>query len=439
MNDVLNLIKSLNIKKDEIVIVATSGGPDSMMLLSLLHDLKYNLVCAHVNHNVRVESDDEYKFVEDYCKKNNIIFEGTKIEDVPSSNFEQFGRVFRYDFFKTLVDKYHARYIFTAHHGDDLMETILMRMVRGSTLFGYSGFSSKFMRDNYTIIRPLIYLTKDEILEYNKENNIKYVIDQTNFEDEHTRNRFRNHVLPLLKEEDKNVHKKFLKYSNILQDYHDYINKQVYNHLNKMFKDNKLDLKRFKKIDEDLIKKCILEEILRIYYPDNLFLINSSHIDEIIKLINSNNTNINIILPDNLEVRKEYDELIFEDYKFNEGYSYELDKKLDLEIGTIKIVKTSKDTSNDVIRLNSKNIKLPIIVRTRLDGDKIRIKNMKGTKKINDIFIDLKVPKSKRDIYPIVCDSNNKVLWIPGLKKSEFDIPLSGEYDIILKYEKKEK
>ena len=140
-NQVNTFIKE-NIKKNDVVLIAVSGGPDSMCLLDLM--LKYRdktnikIIVSHVHHNVRKESDDELLFVKDYCAANNVIFESMKINEYSGSNFECEARNKRYDFFDKLALKYGAKYLLTAHHGDDLMETILMRIVRGSNLKGYS-------------------------------------------------------------------------------------------------------------------------------------------------------------------------------------------------------------------------------------------------------------------------------------------------------------
>ena len=163
MKEALQFIQSLNIRSDEYIIVACSGGPDSMLLLNCLNNLNLKCVCAHVNHNLREESKEEYEYVEKYCKDNDIIFEGRELHDLPKVNTELKAREKRYEFFKELVDKYKAKYVFTAHHGDDLIETILLRIVRGSTLNGYAGFNRITHKDGYDIIRPFIYATKDEI------------------------------------------------------------------------------------------------------------------------------------------------------------------------------------------------------------------------------------------------------------------------------------
>ena len=201
MEEVYNFIRNkIDLKPGDTIIVGVSGGPDSMALLYILNEFKnkidLNLICAHVNHCQRKESDVEENYVRNYCKENNIIFECIKINNWGDDNFENEARSARYNFFEDLINNYDAKYLMTAHHADDLMETILMRIVRGSTLKGYSGFSRIVDRNNYKIIRPLITLTKDEILEFNKINNIKYYIDSTNNEDFHTRNRYRHVVFP---------------------------------------------------------------------------------------------------------------------------------------------------------------------------------------------------------------------------------------------------
>ena len=121
-----------------------SGGPDSMALLHVLQlvkkDIDIRIICAHVNHNQRDESDEEEKYVKKYCKMNDIIFECIKINQWGDDNFENEARSRRYKFFEELIENYNAKFLMTAHHADDLIETILMRIVRGSTLKGYSGF-----------------------------------------------------------------------------------------------------------------------------------------------------------------------------------------------------------------------------------------------------------------------------------------------------------
>lgn len=437
MNMLVEFVNSLNIGNN-IIVVACSGGPDSMFLLYSLKNMGFRIVCAHVNHNVRIESKDEYKFLEKYCHDHDIIFEGTIIKKYKNNKFsEEEAREFRYKYFEEIVKKYHAKYLFTAHHGDDLIETILMRIVRGSSLKGYRGFDIITKKKNYEIIRPLVYMTKEEIEKEINILKIPYVIDKTNYEDVHTRNRYRHYMLPFLKKEDKNVHLKFLKFSKKIEECNSYFERELDKMYLKVYDDSSINLKEFMSIDSYLQKK-IIEKVLSYMYPDNLYLVSDIHIDSIINLIKNKN-NAQIDLPNNIVVIKEYDYIKFkkiDELVFND-YEYTLIDEVNVNGGIIKIVDSCDDTSNYCIRLNSKDIKLPLIVRNRRDSDKIKVKNLNGTKKINDIFIDCKINKEERNTLPIVVDSNNTVVWIPGIKKSNLDIPINNSYDIIVKYEKR--
>ena len=200
------LMKEVEIKYGDTVVAAVSGGPDSMALLHMLARIKkaidIEVVCAHVNHNTgRPGQLEEQQYVEKFCRNNNIIFEGMVIEEYGDDNFENEARTKRYNYFEQVVKEYNAKYLLTAHHGDDLIETILMRLTRGSTLRGYSGFSKIVDRGFYKILRPFIEVTKQELIDYNKKNKIHYFIDETNLEDIHTRNRFRKYIVPELKKE----------------------------------------------------------------------------------------------------------------------------------------------------------------------------------------------------------------------------------------------
>ena len=433
------ILNELNIKPNDKLIVSCSGGPDSMALISLFVKLKKDIdvevICAHINHNVRKESEQEYKDVEKYCLDNNLTFEGMKIEQYSDDNFHNEARVIRYNYLAKLVKKYNAKYIFTAHHGDDLMETILMRIVRGASLKGYSGFARYAEMDDYTIVRPLIYLTKADLEKYNKENNIKYAVDKTNFEEVYTRNRYRKNILPLLKKEDPNVHLKFYQFSKMLQDYNDYIDIEVKEKMKTIYKDNEIDIELFKK-EKKLIQEKIIYYIFELIYDDDLLLVTNVHAELVMSLIYSNKANSQIHLPNDFIVIKSYNKVtICKNIVKNNSYEVELNDYVELpnrkEI--IKLEKTNEN-GNDVCRLNSKEIKLPLYVRNRRNGDKMNIKGMTGSKKINDIFINEKISLADRDLWPIVLDSNDNIVWLPGLKKSKFDKQKDEMYDIILKY-----
>lgn len=440
MEEVYDFIsKKLNLTEKDSVVIGVSGGPDSMALLYIINQFKekigFKIICAHVNHNKRLESEKEQKCLEKYCRENNIIFEYIKINNWGDDNFHNEARTVRYNFFDEIINIYSAKYLMTAHHGDDLIETILMRIVRGSTLKGYSGFSRTVDKDNYTLVRPLITVTKAEIEDFDIKNNIWYAIDSSNNEDHYTRNRYRHKVLPFLKKEDPNVHKKFLKYSKTLLENNEFIENEASKHFNKVFHNGNLNIDKFVQLDK-VIQSKIIYSILERIYGDDLFIICDAHVDLIFNLISSSKSNSIVHLPNNLVVIKSYNDLVF-------TYDEEQTDKYEIEISDIanlpngKIIEKTTDTgeiSNNIIRLNSKEIVLPLYVRNKRNGDKMTIKGMNGTKKISDIFIDDKIKTSERNAWPVVLDSEENIVWLPGLKKSKFDKKISQEYDIILRY-----
>lgn len=439
MDEAYNYLLSL-LDNDDYVVVGVSGGPDSMALLHLLITLskekKINIICAHINHNVRIESEQEKIFVEKYCNDNNVIFEYMKIDKFNKDNFnENEARIIRYNFFKELIKKYKAKLLLTAHHGDDLIETILMRLVRGSTIKGYAGFEKCSHMDNYKIVKPLIYYTKDEILKYLNLNNISYVIDKSNLNNEYTRNRYRHNVLPFLKKEDINVNKRFLKYSETLLEYSNYIDKVALTNMKEIINGNKLDIIKYKKLD-NLIGKRIISFILETIYKESITLINDIHISLINDLIYNDMPNKKLQLPNNVIAMKNYDYVSFEEQKNDiEDYELLLDKDVELPNNRkIIYLKEEQSNSNYVCRLNSKEITLPLYVRNKKDGDKICVKGLHGTKKIKDIYINEKIAIKDRTKWPIVVDKNGIIVWIPGLKKSKYNKTINEKYDIILRY-----
>jgi len=405
------------------------------VLLKLRKKFNLSIVCAHVNHKLRVESDDEMVWLEDFCKKKDVVFEKMIINNYGDDNFHNEARNFRYNFFESLVHKYGAKYLMTAHHGDDLMETILMRIVRGSTLSGYAGFKKIFVKEDYTILRPLIYVTKDELLSYNKDNGVEYVIDKSNFSDKYTRNRYRKEVLPFLKKEDPNVHLKFLKYSELLFDCDEYLDVETDKYAKTLYNDKYIEINKFKELD-NVIQNKFINRLLESYYEDDMILISDVHVDLIKSLIYSNRANSFIYLPNAVKVIKSYDKVYFKrETEQIDNYEIELLDYANLPNGkNIKCIESSDVNNNFYCRLSSKDVVLPLHVRTRKSGDKMKVKGLNGSKKVKDIFIDSKVPISQRDLWPVVVDSTDKIVWLPGLKKSKFDVQKNEKCDIILRY-----
>jgi len=421
------------------IVVGCSTGPDSMALVDMLLKVreKYDLtiIIAHVNHNVRKESYEEADFIKQYCIDNKLFFESMIIEEYGDDNFHNEARNIRYNFFENVVHKYEANYLMTAHHGDDLIETVLMRLVRGSNLYGYSGFKSYIDMGTYILARPLISYTKKQLEEYDIENNVKFYIDCSNDKDKYTRNRYRKYVLPFLKQEDEDVHTKFIKFSNTLSDACRFIDKVRDKALKRVLEDERVIIDKF--LDEDeYIQKEILYYLLSEFYQDDLILVNDKHIELILNVIKNKKANSSINLPNNVIARKDYNyfDLVRETEVFS-NYEIQFDSYALLPNNhIIEKVDFCEDNSNNICRLNSGDITLPLIIRTRKVGDRIYVKGLNGSKKVKDIFIDKKISLVNRDSWPIVLDSTGKVVWIPGIKKSKFDKKKSGVYDIILKY-----
>lgn len=415
------------------VVIGVSAGPDSMCLLDLLQKKTTKIVVCHINHNVRKESIEEEEYITKYCQDKNIILEKTTINNYQENNFENEARKKRYIFYEEILKKYNSKTLLLAHHGDDLIETILMKISRGSNLEGYAGIKEISNVKNYQIIRPLLKYTKEDIINYNKSNNIKYYNDSSNQSTNYTRNRYRLNILPLLKKEDKNIHKKYLKYSKTLIEYNDYIKREVKRNINNVYKDNIINIDNLNKLDTFLIKN-ILYNIMNNIYQNKNNIITDRHIQNIISLLNNTKPNIKIDLPNNKEIVKEYNKLIIKDKTSDiKNYKIEFNDKIEIENLIIEKIESEDDDSNSVCRLNSKDITLPLYIRNREDGDYIILKGSNNRKKIKEIFIEKKLPLNKRNNYPLLVDSNNNIIWIPNIKKSKFCNKKSENYDIIIR------
>lgn len=415
------------------VVIGVSAGPDSMCLLDLLQKKTTKIVVCHINHNVRKESIEEEEYITKYCQDKNIILEKTTINNYQENNFENEARKKRYMFYEEILKKYNSKTLLLAHHGDDLIETILMKISRGSNLEGYAGIKEISNVKNYQIIRPLLKYTKEDIINYNKSNNIKYYNDSSNQSTNYTRNRYRLNILPLLKKEDKNIHKKYLKYSKTLIEYDNYIKREVKRNINNVYKDNIINIDNLNKLDTFLIKN-ILYNIMNNIYQNKNNIITDRHIQNIISLLNNTKPNIKIDLPNNKEIVKEYNKLIIKDKTSDiKNYKIEFNDKIEIENLIIEKIESEDDDSNSVCRLNSKDITLPLYIRNREDGDYIILKGSNNRKKIKEIFIEKKLPLKKRNNYPLLVDSNNNIIWIPNIKKSKFCNKKSENYDIIIR------
>ena len=187
---------------------------------------------------------------------------------------------------------------------------------------------------------------------------------------------------------------------------------------------------------EELVQERIVARILEEVFHDDMMMISSRHMDLLFSLIFSKKKNSYLYFPNNIKVVKEYNEIRFTE-KIEEIDNYEMelvDFALLPNEHYIERVIESSTNGNDVCRLDSSEVSLPLYVRTRKHGDKIALFGGSGHKKLKDIFIDSKVPQAKRELWPVVVDSKGEVIWVPGIKKSKFMKKKSEKYDIIYKY-----
>ena len=299
---VLKTIQRYNMLEDgDEVVIGVSGGPDSMTLLNILNNLKeklnINLYVAHINHMIRKEADEETEYVKDFCAKINVEFFAKKIrveEEAKKQKIgtEEAGRNIRYKFLEEVAKKVGANKIATAHNSNDNAETVLMNIIRGTSVSGLKGIDK--VRDG-KFIRPIIECSRDEIEEYCKEQNLNPKYDKTNDENIYTRNKIRNMLIPFLKKEfNPNIVDGINRLSQIATEEEQFINKTVekeYERL-KIGADNReenqviLDLKEFNKLDYVIKAKLILYTISKVYGSTNG--IEKIHIDDIVKLCSNN-------------------------------------------------------------------------------------------------------------------------------------------------------
>ena len=307
------------VENGDKLVLGVSGGPDSIAMLNILNDLRiekdieldFNIVVAHINHMIRDEAIEDENFVKKFCEEKGIEFYSKSIDVKKLANTnkistEEAGRNARYDFFDEILDYTNSNKIAIAHNKNDKAETIIMNFMRGSGITGLKGIEPK--RKKY--IRPLIECERTEIENYCKEKNLDPRIDKTNFENEYTRNKIRNVLIPYIKKEfNPNIINTLNRLSELVGEEEEYIEKQV----ERNFEDLKLaeskeeivlDLKKFNKLEKVIKSRLVLYTIMSIFGTTKG--IEKVHVDDIIKLCDNNignkyltpNKNIKVLVKD---------------------------------------------------------------------------------------------------------------------------------------------
>ncbi|WP_100332947.1 tRNA lysidine(34) synthetase TilS [Bacillus alkalisoli] len=434
------------IEDNSTIVVGVSGGPDSVCLLHLLLGLqeerKIKIVVTHVDHMFRgKESEDDMEFVKKLCSKLNVLVE-TKQIDV--SAYKQKNKVSaqvaardcRYSFFKEVMLKHNATSLALGQHGDDQVETILMKISRGSSIPGYAGILPKRAFELGYVIRPLLSVGKEEVYRYLQENGIEYRTDPSNEKTVYTRNKIRHGVIPALRELYPGLHEKFQLFSEQMTEDNMLLEELTKKELNKVVESkregNMVIHRNALLLLPNPLQRRAIQLILKYLYNNEVPLaLSSIHIKDLQSILASEQPSGILNFPNGLIVEISYNKCIFsfESDKTVQPYCIEVDvpgktilPTKDEIIFTVwtHYKRASTYEPNSAI-LDLSKVKLPLYIRTRKKGDRIKLKGMQGSKKVKSIFIDSKIPIKKREHWPIIVDAEDNLLWIPYLKRSSFE------------------
>ncbi len=364
-------------------ILAFSGGPDSMYLLHIFLEKGKKPILAHLNHNLRGhESDEDEKFCKKIAKKHGLKIEIKKI--APPKNEEE-ARIARYQFLEEVRRKHKATQILTAHHLNDSIETIILNLTRGTGINGLTGIPSDKIK------RPLLKTTKEEILTYLKKNRIKYREDSSNRSTKFSRNRIRLKIVPELKKINPNLEKTFLGNLANFQEVQDFLNKKAKKYIHK----DHIKITEFKKLHKALQTHIIL----KLAGPNT----SQKEISEILKIVSKGRPGATCKIG-----QIEYEKLIFNPTQRTFETSFQILKKRPKTFNPeCAYINADKITDSSELEVTSWQ-----------PGDRIKPIGMKGTKKLQDIFTDKKIPQNLRKQIPVI-KLGNSVISVGWLATSE--------------------
>jgi tRNA(Ile)-lysidine synthase len=417
LNKVRNTIKKYGLlKKGDGVLIGLSGGADSVSLTHALHalsdELGIHLYTAHMNHCLRGEmADSDEKFAVEFSEKLGIkcITEHKNVRAYAEKNGvseEMAGRELRYAFFEYACEKYGLNKIATAHNKNDNAETILMNFMRGSGLSGLCGIPCK--RDK--IIRPLIDVSRDEIEEYCRSNNLQYVTDSTNHEMIYTRNKIRLDLIPKIQNEfNSGFIDTVTKNASFISETVDFMNSQADLILTKM-NNGSLPIEALnchtavkRIVILNMLKAAGINDITAEYVEAVLRLVDTNHSG---KLINLPAGNIAEIQYGHLYIGKPPEKALPFEYKIRPG-----EKVLIEELGIE--IEAEFARGGDVFKADENST---LVIRNRRNGDYFYPIGMEGKKKLKDYFIDCKIPRDERDKIGIFT-IDDEIAWIVGKRR----------------------
>jgi tRNA(Ile)-lysidine synthase len=394
--------------------------------MCLLHFLNQNkerfqieLHAITIDHKLRENSEKEVAFVKDYCKKNGIKFHKFEVNvqelvEEEKLSVEEAARKARYGVMDALLSKNIVTKICLGHHMSDQAETVLLNLFRGAGLSGAKGM--EVVRGKY--VRPMLYTSKEEILEYVQTNNIAYVTDESNFENEFTRNYLRNQIMPLIKDRFPVAEQNLVSFSRFAKMDDDYISGVM--NIDGMIKEDyyvKIPTSYF------LYKEPIVNRMLR-HALEHLNVskdVEKKHIELIKEMVKDAVNGVKISLPNKVTVHKEYDYITVVSKEKKYGFESEKLKSGTLEIrsfGKIIVKRTYEvDITKGTHIVDVVKVPTNAVWRSRKEGD-VFTKFGGGTKKLKEYLIDKKVPSRLRDATPVLA-IGNEVLIVAGLDISD--------------------
>ena len=439
------------IESGDCVLVGVSGGPDSVALLRSLIELKrelnIELVVVHLNHGARgAESDRDAQFVRHLGEELNLK---TLIEkrDVPAerwvskTSFQETARQVRLEFFENVMKQTGAQKIALGHTSDDQVETVLMNLLRGSGMAGLGGMSPV----RFPFIRPLFDCSRSEIIEFLSGRKIPWCQDSSNEKTDYLRNRVRLELIPFLQEKyNPKIMENLFEASGILRADNDLLNTLVDHEFDRVVSGsdagNILEMKLilFNPLPLALKRRLVRKAIQGV--KGDLRGISSSHIQDVLQLIQNSQKGKRIDLPDTIEVLyledkievkriQKTDPRILNDEKNASHWEGHLVIPGETQVGRAGVLLQSEIIDPVELEFSSNYLNQAFLdfdktggeIRVRFfqPGDRLKPLGMTGTKKVKSLFIDEKVPRGIRPGVPILTTGDNDIIWVYGTRIAE--------------------
>ena len=413
--------------KEDKIAIALSGGVDSIVLFHLLvteyKDSYKQLVVFHINHGLREESYEEAEFVEKFVKDFDVKFykEELNMSDLERDSHtseEMLARELRYQAFNKMAKLEGVTKLLTAHHKNDQVENILMRLLTGRSIDHSLAICEEIEMTSLTIYRPLLNCLKAELEEYAKEKNLHYYVDATNFDTDYTRNNIRHNIVPLLNDINSGSFDNLINFANYYQNINNNLKKTILSKKdNYIFSrdEDKISLvkDKFLELNEEemyfLLKDLITDEL-------GVFDVKQKAIFDVVSSLKKNTGNKSYDLKNNLKIISQYETLYIHKIEkkcYNEKIEIIIDKICEnsvYEFYQNKFI-ISTDAKDSEIGFNKSE--LPLLITTKKEGDRVRRGEI--NKKLSRIFIDEKVPKELRDTLPVIRNNKGEVLGVLGI------------------------